>query len=217
MPVDGLLAAWRADVASAGGVDDHAGEELLERWSEPHRRYHDVDHLTAMLSHVDDLSGGAADPAVRLATWFHDAVYDPTSAGNEEASAALAGETLPRLGIPAAITDEVIRLVRMTASHDPTPDDHAGALICDADLAILAARPSAYQRYTEAVRAEYHHVDDATFRAGRTAILQRLLRRPTLYNLDAARHKWEGRARINLAIELSALTAGVQARKPLAP
>ncbi len=161
-----------------------------------------------MLSHVDTLADGRDAVAVRLATWFHDAVYDPTRPGNEQASADLAVAELDRLGVPEKSTAEVARLILVTASHDPAPDDRDGALLCDADLAILATPPSAYRRYADAVRTEYGHLDDATFRAGRAAVLRSLLARPHLYNLDAARDKWERRARINLAIEAAALTAG---------
>ena len=56
----------------------HYADNLLRRRSEPQRRYHTVDHLSAVLDHVDVLEGHAADPeAVPLAAWFHDAVYLP--------------------------------------------------------------------------------------------------------------------------------------------
>ena len=99
-----------------------AGRDLLARWAEPHRHYHDPAHLLAVLESVDLLERAGAetgpDPrAVRLAAWFHDAVYagDPTApAGQDEAdSAALAREVLtdPRLAVPADVVDEVARLV----------------------------------------------------------------------------------------------------------
>ena len=68
--------------------------------------------------------------AVLLAAWFHDAVYDG-QADDEERSARLAES-----GRSAAdpLCDEVARLVRLTASHRPADDDHAGQLLCDADL-----------------------------------------------------------------------------------
>jgi predicted metal-dependent HD superfamily phosphohydrolase len=218
-----LLDRWCATLAAAGSDATaarqlEAGESLLARWSEPHRSYHTTAHLAAMLSTVDLLAAAPADAtAVQLAAWFHDAVYDPRQDDNESASAALAETTLDALGIAAESVAEVARLVRLTATHDPAPDDANGALLCDADLAILAAPPSAYRRYAEAVRAEYAHVEEAAFRTGRAAVLRRLLAQPQLFSLASARDKWEKRARINLAIEVSTLTEGVSARKPLRP
>lgn len=222
-PVTDLLDRWSATVAAAGSAASpteraEAGSALLARWSEVHRRYHTVEHLAAMLSTVDDLAADGADPvAVRLATWFHDAVYDPRRSDNEDVSAKLARSALTELAVPAALVDEVVRLVLLTSGHDPDPDDRNGVLLCDADLAILASAPSAYRRYAEAVRAEYGHVDDATFRSARAAVLRSMLARPKLFSLEFTQDKWEKRARINMAIEVSVLTGGPSGRQPLRP
>ncbi|HEX6498066.1 MAG TPA: metal-dependent phosphohydrolase [Micromonosporaceae bacterium] len=200
----GLLDQWYP--ALPADVDPPAarrvGEDLLRRWNEPHRRYHDQTHLTAMLSILD--SSGAPS-RVRLAAWYHDAVYDPTRADNEERSAALAEATLPALGVDPT---EVARLVRLTAGHDPDPADRDGALLCDADLAILAAGEDDYDRYSAAVRQEYAHVPDDDFRAGRAAVLRHLLGQPRLYRSVPDRARWEQRARANLSRELARLDPG---------
>ncbi len=155
----------RGDVAGAG-----AG--LLGRWAEPHRAYHDLAHLSEVLERVDLMAAEADRPdAVRLAAWFHDAVYDPTAADNEERSAALAMTTLRLLGVDELLLDEVTRLVRLTATHDVGPDDANGAVLCDADLAVLASDDLRYAAYVEGVRREYAHVDDAAFADGRAQVL----------------------------------------------
>lgn len=66
--------------APGGGPDPAPyADNLLTRWQEPQRHYHTLAHLTAVLDHVDVLEECAADPdVVRLAAWFHDAVYLPT-------------------------------------------------------------------------------------------------------------------------------------------
>jgi predicted metal-dependent HD superfamily phosphohydrolase len=193
---EALLERWGA--AAPPGSDGLA-RELLGRWREPHRQYHTVAHLAAMLSIVRER------PAVELAIWFHDAIYDPRAAGNEEASAALAERSLTAVGASPATVAEVARLVRLTATHDPGPDDDAGALLCDADLAILAADPAVYDAYAAAVRREYAHVPDEAFRAGRAAVLRRFLQRPALYRIVPERDEWDRRARDNLTRELSTL------------
>lgn len=117
-------------------------DNLLARWAEPQRRYHTAAHLAAVLDHVDTLAAHADDPAaVRLAAWFHDAVYRPDRTENEERSAALAERALPEAGVPAPVTAEVARLVRLTVTHDPADGDRNGEVLCDADLAILAGGP----------------------------------------------------------------------------
>lgn len=212
---DTLLAHWnetlgRVRAADAGSAPEPAayGEDLLGRWAEPQRRYHGTDHLLAVLDRVDELAGHAADPdVVRLAAWFHDAVHDPRSApgADEGASAVLARQALASLGATLTATGEVCRLICLTADHDPTPGDRTGALLCDADLAILAAADEDYDAYVAAVRAEYAHVDDDGWRSGRRAVLRSFLDRPAIFRTVPGRERWEARARINISTELSRL------------
>ncbi|MEW2396912.1 hypothetical protein [Streptomyces sp. NPDC046862] len=187
-------------------------DNLLKRWSEPQRRYHTVDHLVAVLDRVDELEecleGYADDPdAVRLAAWFHDAVYLPDRSENEERSARLAERALPEAGVSRERTDEVARLVRLTLTHDPADDDTNGAVLCDADLAILASDPRAYDRYARAVREEYSFVPDDAFRTGRAAVLRQLLDLPRLFRTPYGQREWEAPARRNLGAEIDRLTA----------
>jgi predicted metal-dependent HD superfamily phosphohydrolase len=205
MPADlrHLRTRWHALVPAG----DRLGDDLLARWSEPHRHYHTPDHLAAVLAVIDEYAGLVPDAdAVRLAGWFHDAVYDPRAADNEERSAALAEAELPRVGVPAAGVAEVARLVRLTAGHVIAAGDAAGALLADADLAILAAPPADYDRYATEVRREYAHVPDDVFRAGRAAVLESLAALPALYRIVPPRSAWERAARANLARELGTLT-----------
>ncbi|WP_327116069.1 hypothetical protein OG206_14575 [Streptomyces sp. NBC_01341] len=182
-------------------------DNLLGRWAEPQRRYHTTAHLTQVLDRVDALAGHAADPdVVRLAVWFHDAVYRPDRSENEERSAALAERALPEAGLPDAVTAEVARLVRLTVTHDPAPGDTNGEALCDADLAILAAAPKEYAAYAAQVREEYGFVPDEAFRAGRAAVLRQLLGLPRLFRTPLGAAEWEPRARQNLTTELELLT-----------
>ena len=176
---------------------DELRDDLLRRWSEPHRRYHDCRHLAEVLAALPE----DAPRTVRLAAWYHDAVYDPTRDDNEEASARLAHE---QLGAQLSDQDlaEIERLVLLTRTHDPAPDDTDGILLCDADLAILASTPERYDQYAADIRAEYAHVGAADFRRGRAAVLRHLLAHPRLFG---ARADWEQPARANVQRELRAL------------
>ncbi|WP_046778695.1 hypothetical protein [Streptomyces yangpuensis] len=208
-----LRARWHAAVTAAGAPADRDpapyADRLLTAWAEPQRRYHTTAHLADVLARIDVLAPHAADPAaVRLAAWFHDAVYRPDRSENEERSAALAERALPELGIDAARTAEVARLVRLTVTHDPAPGDTDGEVLCDADLAVLAGTPQEYAAYAAAVRDEYGFVPDDAFRTGRAAVLRQLLDLPRLFRTPYGTAHWEAPARANLATELAALTAG---------
>lgn len=189
-------AARRAGAAAPRIALEAAGAELVARWSEPHRHYHNLTHLAFCLDEVGD------DPIVALAVWGHDAIYDPRSPGNEERSAHLLASLLLRCRVPSGTALEACRLVRLTAGHSVEPGDHNGAMLADADLAVLARPRPDYESYVEAVRAEYAHVPDALWRAGRAAILKDLLDLPALFHLHPER---EERARANLSRELARL------------
>lgn len=191
MPADSLSGRWPLD-----GLLD-LRDELLAAYAAEGRSYHDTRHLTEVLDRLDELGGD--DVVVRLAAWFHDAVYD-AQPGDEERSAQWAERALP-----PELAGEVARLVRVTAAHAPAPDDHAGQQLCDADLAILASPAERYQEYARDVRGEYAAVPDADFALGRAAILADLLDRPRLFHSELARSLWEPPARANLAAELARL------------
>ena len=203
------VAAARGAGATAGDADlAAAGEHLIGRWSEPHRAYHDVTHLTAVLDVVDGHADLVPHPdRVRLAAWTHDAIYDPRAPGgaNERDSAAYARRLLTSLGAPVEVAAEVARLVLLTAGHATDAGDRDGELLCDADLAILAAAGDRYAEYASGIRREYAHVPDEAFRAGRGRVLRALLELPSIYRLPPLRAAWESRARANLAAELGTL------------
>ena len=192
----------------AGPETPRLGEDLVARYGEPHRRYHDRDHLAAVLDLVDEMAAHADDAdAVRLAAWFHDAVYDPERGDNEERSARLAERMLADTDLHSEAVREVARLVRLTATHAPDSGDRNGEVLCDADLAILAAEPAAYAAYAAAVREEYGFVPDDVFARARADVLRGLLGLPVMFRTPPARDRFEGRARNNITAELARLTA----------
>jgi predicted metal-dependent HD superfamily phosphohydrolase len=206
-PVDVWIRTLR-DVRAKGDVAD-AGAQVLARYTEHHRAYHTAAHLADVLDAVDELADVATDPAaVRLAALFHDAVYDPLRTDNEERSAELAETTLARLRVDDARVAAVARLVRLTAGHDPGEDDRDGAVLCDADLRVLAREGAAYDDYVAAVRHEYAALDEAAWRRDRAAVLRGLLARPALFRTSRYHARYEAAARANLSAELAALTSG---------
>ncbi len=202
--VDPLLVSWTDALGTHPDVLA-AGQDLLTRYDEPHRRYHDRRHLAEVLAALRQLTAGRAVPVeVVCAAWLHDAVHDGRD-DDEERSAGLARRVLTELAVAPDVVDEVARLVRMTLTHEPAPEDLSGALLSDADLAVLGADPKRYARYAAHVRDEYAHVDDDAFRSGRTAVLRSLLDRPRLYVTEQAHRRWDLAARRNLSNEISRL------------
>ena len=209
-----LLSRWRRDLAAAGattGPADEVGSDLARRWAEPHRHYHTLQHLAEVLAALDELevAGAVDEPGARLArlaAWFHDAVYAVVPGGDDEAaSAALARESLARVGLPRADVETVAHLVEDTVAHDVPQRAGCRAALVDADLWVLSAPTDRFDEYCAQVRAEYAVVPDAAYAAGRSAVLSPFLSRSSVYATAHARGEWESRARSNLARELSRL------------
>lgn len=193
-----LLADWESY-----GLPSPLRDDLLRRWAEPHRHYHDTRHLASCLAALDRLGG--AHHTVRLAAWFHDAVYAGQPGADEEASAALAEAKLLGL-LPADEIAEVERLVRMTSTHQP--QDEAAALLSDADLSVLGQPPGRYDVYLRDVRLDYAHLDEPTWRQGRLRVLEQLLSAAPLFHTREGRDLWEAQAGANLRAERLRLTTG---------
>ena len=205
-----LLDAWAALITRHTDDPDALafGERLLAAWAEPHRRYHSLAHLRGILAGVEELADYADDPdAVRLAGWYHDAVYNGLP-DDEERSAQRAEHDLSLLGVPGPLVDEVARLVRMTVTHDPAPGDRNGEVLSDADLSALALPCESYRHNTEAIRAEYAHVPDEAFRKGRRQVLIGLLEGPGVFRTPSGRQRWEEAAQRNLRAELATWGTG---------
>lgn len=201
-----LRAVWRQ---LAGAGHEHLLDALLAAHRQPHRRYHNATHVMWVLRHIAALVA-AGEPvtdmaAVQLAALFHDVVYDPQATDNEARSAALASAAAAELGWPVARAAAVAQLVQATAVH--IADDPDGAVLIDADLAILGASPAEYTAYVHGVRAEYAHVPDAAWRAGRAQVLHRFLEQPRLFVTETMQHDRGARARANLTAELATLSA----------
>lgn len=185
------------------------GTELIGRWNEPHRTYHDERHLEDVLLSLSQLAtrGEQVDASTLLAAWFHDAIYTGQTGTDEQDSADLAVKLLGELGLPSGLVQQVGALIVATTPAIELPHvDEPLAHLLDADLAIFASSDSRYAQYSESVRLEFAHVAEADFREGRSRILEAYLGQPAIYRTDVARSLWEERARVNLAREISVLT-----------
>jgi predicted metal-dependent HD superfamily phosphohydrolase len=161
--------------------------------------------LLHVLTRIDELADDHDLFLVRLAAWYHDAVYaiPVGQISNEEASARLALRELSWVGLEQEDLNQVARLVRLTETHLPGPRDPEGELLCDADLAILASDPPDYADYVAAIRAEYAQLPEEQFLAGRLAVLTELADREIFRTAKGRR--LTNAARANLATEMGAL------------
>ncbi len=177
---------------AAAGLSTPYGvfEALAERYSEPHRAYHTLQHVGECLAHLKGVRN--APPGAAIALWFHDAIYDPRRSDNEERSAAWAGVVLEKAPIRKAV--EAMILATKTGAAAP---DAGARLVVDIDLAILAAPEPRFSEYEAQIRREYAPVDDAIYKSGRLKILRSFSDQAYIYASPEFRNL-ETRARKNL-------------------
>ena len=191
---------WQALCLALGATRsvERTYRDLVTRYREAGRAYHNLNHISKCLEEFDALIRLAAQGgAVEFAIWFHDAVYDSRARDNEEQSAALAEAGLTEMGIQGELPRVVESLIRLT-KHDSAPATVDGQIILDVDLSILGQSPEVFDRYESGVRIEYSWVSDKEFWSKRIAFLRSLLAREYIFLTAPCRKKYESAARRNL-------------------
>ena len=192
-------------------------QHIKQRYGEPHRAYHTLTHIEDMLSLFIRYRHAMTNPdAVFLAIIFHDVIYNPRAADNEELSAVEFesfhrevthnNESSLRVIVNSSI---VTRYILETKSHSIAPGmatDYDLLLFLDFDMAILGTVRSEYMEYCEQIRAEYQHIPMEIYSVKRSEVLAGFLANAMIYNTDIFKSTHEQTARDNLAREISHLT-----------
>jgi predicted metal-dependent HD superfamily phosphohydrolase len=201
--MNGLLNRWRS---LAGDDADALGEALIRAWSEPQRHYHDQSHLIWLLDEAERRASLIQDrDFVGYAIWFHDAVYQPGEPNNETLSAEWARTSLAH---DPALAARVGHVIEMTKNHAEGEAEGDAALFLDMDIAILGAPWETYCDYAAGIRAEYPHVVDPAFAAGRGAFLEKQLEHPRTFRTDVYENEIGERARANMRWEREEMRRG---------
>lgn len=195
------------DVVSRCAPEADAGQLyriLVDRYSEPQRGYHTLEHIHHCLAQLDRARHVAGDPdGIELAIWFHDAVYDPAAGDNELRSAQLFDSLLgPHL--PRERAARIHSLIRDT-EHPSEPEDIDARLMVDIDLSSFALPWDEFMRDTHAIHSELAHIPEPQLVAGKRKFLNKLLSRSSIYLTAHFREHLEAQARSNIERHLREL------------
>lgn len=180
--------------------------DLVTRYSEPHRAYHTLAHIQHCLDEFKQVRHLIANPnAVELALWYHDTIYNTKAKDNEEKSAALARTMIQSASLPNAFGQFVADCI-MATKHTAIPADPDIQFLVDIDLSSLGKPEKEYDENAQKIRKEYEWVPEDMFAAERSAILKSFLNRPNIYATQFFRDKYETRARQNIARSLAQLS-----------
>ena len=178
--------------------------DLVSRYTEKGRYYHNLGHVKELLDTVDELEALATDfTTIRLAVWFHDAIYDPRAKDNEVKSAQYARKTLQALGLSPEVVDRVSDLILATITHQAPDGDINTQILLDADLAPLGSPETVFKQQSLALRKEFAWLSEEEFQANRARLLTGFLERERIYQTDQLFKSLESQARHNLAKALN--------------
>ncbi len=192
---------------------DTVWRDIEAAYGEPHRYYHTLDHIAAVVADWQRLRDGFETPdSALLALFFHDIVYDPARQDNEAMSAGLLREWLQD-EVDARVIKHACYCIWQTKHHQATGDADTD-LVLDIDMAILGAPWDAYLRYAENVAREYIPVYGLdAYAAGRSAVfIEPTLAHDRLF-LTEAFAGLETQARENLSAERDLWQSGAFAER----
>lgn len=145
--------------------------ELASRWSERQRFWHGPEHLLTLIREVMLSVSGLDREVLLLAALYHDAVYCPRGAGNEEASARLLRSHA------ADESDPVVRQacnVILASDWATIPESKLGRLFFEMDTRQLSDACPLGERlaYERAIFREYQWAPWPEYREKRVAFLR---------------------------------------------
>jgi predicted metal-dependent HD superfamily phosphohydrolase len=194
---------WTRIQAQGDPSADYA--DLCRRYAEPHRAYHNLDHVSHCLEELDRARHLAHHPdAVELAIWYHDAVYATRSTHNEERSSELISALGRKAQLPTDLVERAVRHV-LASKHREAPTEADVQLFTDVDLSILGQTWERFSEYEVQIRREYSWVPKLIYRKKRAAILESFLDRPRVYCTPFFQDQYEIPARENIKKSLEAL------------
>ena len=143
-------------------------KDILNHYLEPHRFYHTLAHLDDICEHLES-KGFGDNEALLLATVFHDIIYDPRSATNEEDSARYFNEVFKG---NQSLKDEVTGIIFDTKTHQPKSE--LSHIFSEADLHILNQPFDKLMQYERQIFKEFQFVDYNVYKEKRIEVLQAL-------------------------------------------
>jgi len=149
--------------------------QLLKAWSEPHRKYHNIDHLISVLQYIDKYRFSLPNDfydALVLAAFFHDCYYDPrTSLNNEDESIRKFLVSFKTRGNNWNIRNAVISMIEAT-KYRKRPKEYIVRLFWEADNHNFYDGYETLLKNEHLIRQEFIHVPKSVYRVNRIKFLK---------------------------------------------
>jgi predicted metal-dependent HD superfamily phosphohydrolase len=223
-----LLSQWNKatcglEISSA--IRDEWFHRLWQLHTQDTSHYHTPVHLLEMIGYLyivleyqhrhntdsppTTLEEDNDEQAILLSIFFHDAIYNPKSATNEEDSAAFFESFAHESKMTQSLQAKVSTFILATKAHKVSEHNSASlALFLDLDMAVLGKEAHAYMAYASLIRKEFNFVPHHTYCEKRAEVLDTFLKNAAIYGTMLMRQALEERARSNLRNEIALLRKG---------
>lgn len=152
------------------GFDVKNTKLLLEKWSEPHRFFHTLNHLYDLTEQIESMTSlkESEKKILIVSAFFHDIVYNPKRNDNELMSIDFFEKFCPNSS-NAGYT-QIKEIIFDTINHEPK--SKLSKTFCAKDSNILNSDLKYLIEYENAIFKEYQYADYADYKTKRIEFLK---------------------------------------------
>ena len=186
-------------------------KELIRRYAEQHRYYHDWVHIEKMIKYLVSQGEAVATPETIMAAFYHDVIYlvpgveaDPEYRGmsSESASAVMFRRNFTGMGNEAAMC-KICELIESTGEYMTKGSQND---LGDADLIGLSLEDE-FLPNGNLIRQEFWRAPEGQFMNGRRRFYEQMLALPNIFHSQFHRDHSEPMARVMMQAEVDRLLA----------
>ena len=191
---------------------ENVAVNIIRKLQSTSRHYHNVNHLTCMLSKVDELADLTHNSdCVRIAAWFHAVFYNSYLGGiypeySYDEPTNFLKNNLLNIGIDPDICTHITKILIDTQNYNIGSDSEIDSqVLFDSCVSIFASTPQEYKSYLSLARQEYSNIPLCIVLSARKKFITQLLNRSKIFVSPIGKN-WEISARQNLEAELIRLS-----------
>lgn len=181
----------------------HLANGVIHSYSEFYRVYHTIEHIEHGLGLLEEVRDLCLDYSLMVyAWWYHDYIYIPNTANNEDISADKAAFDAKLLGFSDDLITKIYGMILSTKHNKVHAISNDEQIIHDVDLAILGSDEAMYHRYMIQIEDEYSMFSKEEYNTGRLKVLEYFFNLENIYCTEYFRDNCQERARNNLVKEM---------------
>lgn len=151
-------------------------ENIVKRWNEPHRFYHNIDHLNFLVDTFRQMYDNSEITAEEMSTlilvaFFHDVIYDPKRDDNEAKSVDYFRKSCEDGSMKTGFADQVMNMI-LDTSYRIEPKDKLSKIFWKADNSVLGLPVNKLIEVEHKIFQEFQFAPYDKYRKGRIEFLE---------------------------------------------